>query len=330
MPRPGPRHGRKKPLSSEAMGRFAAFGRMGALSVLERWRDCDGSARRTIGVFLSDSDIFLSFRWAATARCSEGVATRKNPALWRVWDCQPHDHGAQIGDFESEYEALIRIPTHDHISLYISHHQRKRERPQDGLVADLAAPAATMGVSWRKDIFVPGRAFPVLPDHISIAIGMVAILLVADEEGTPYAQRAAFWVREILDACAGALSDMREYIRSLERLPRAYGAAVGLVAALSGAVPEGGGVGGHVRRCLIRVTRMAPFHDVRHMRGRHLHYPVTKKVPKFMMASVYRAIPEKPGPSGPAIPDRWCEIRSRPRELDAWSRALSSLWREHA
>ncbi|UEN98946.1 hypothetical protein A9R16_010975 [Acidiferrobacter thiooxydans] len=70
-------------------------------------------------------------------------------------------------------------------------------------MTDLAALAAAMDIPWRKDILVPGRAFPVSPDHISVAIGMVAILLVADEEGASYAQRAAFWVREILDAYAG-------------------------------------------------------------------------------------------------------------------------------
>ena len=153
------------------------------------------------------------------------------PALQRIWDCPPHDHGAQIGDFEKEYEALFLIPTHDHISPYISHHQQKGERSRDGLVADLAALAAAMGIPWRKDTFVPGRAFPVSPDHISVAIGMAAILLVAGEEGASHAQRAAFWVREILVACAGALSDMREYIQALERPPRAYGAVVELAAA---------------------------------------------------------------------------------------------------
>jgi hypothetical protein len=44
------------------------------------------------------------------------------PPLWRIQDCPPRDQGAQIGNFESQYEALFLIPTHDHISPYISHH----------------------------------------------------------------------------------------------------------------------------------------------------------------------------------------------------------------
>lgn len=113
--------------------------------------------------------------------------------------------------------------------------------------------------------------------------------------------------------------------RGLKRYARVYsiaGAAstrlrcgCGAGGRLSGAVPEGGGVRDHGRRCLIHLTGWCPIAMYGARVGAIFTIQLPKKLPKFMIARVYRAISERPHPGGPAISDRRREIGLRPREI---------------
>ncbi|WP_437560108.1 molecular chaperone TorD family protein [Acidithiobacillus sulfuriphilus] len=153
------------------------------------------------------------------------------PAVRRLLDLPPSSRIIRSDDFEREYEALFLIPTHDHLSPYTSYHRRVGEPPWDSFAADLAALASAMDIPWRKEEFVPGRALPISPDHLSVEMGMAAILLVAEDTGITSPKPAEIWIQRIMMDCANALEEMKNYLEMLQRPPPAYGEVVELAAA---------------------------------------------------------------------------------------------------
>lgn len=153
------------------------------------------------------------------------------PALRRLLDLPPSSRIIRSDDFEREYEALFLIPTHDHLSPYTSYHRRVGEPPWDSFAADLAALASAMDIPWRKEEFVPGRALPISPDHLSVEIGMAAIMLVAEGTGITSPKPAEIWVQRIMEDCANALEEMNAYLGTLPCPPLAYCEVVELAAA---------------------------------------------------------------------------------------------------
>ena len=153
------------------------------------------------------------------------------PALRRLLDLPPSSRTIRSDDFEREYEALFLIPTHDHLSPYTSYHRRVGEPPWDNFAADLAALASAMDIPWRKEEFVPGRALPISPDHLSVEMGMAAILLVAEDAGMTSTKPAETWIQRIMEDVANALEQMKAYLGTLPCPPLAYGEVVELAAA---------------------------------------------------------------------------------------------------
>ncbi len=153
------------------------------------------------------------------------------PAVRRLLDLPPSSRIIRSDDFEREYEALFLIPTHDHLSPYTSYHRRVGEPPWDSFAADLAALASAMDIPWRKEAFVPGRALPISPDHLSVEMGIAAILLVAEDAGITSPKPAQIWIQRIMVDCANALEEMKNYLETLQRPPPAYGETIELAAA---------------------------------------------------------------------------------------------------
>ena len=153
------------------------------------------------------------------------------PAVRRLLDLPPSSRIIRSDDFEREYEALFLIPTHDHLSPYTSYHRRVGEPPWDRFAADLAALASAMDIPWRKEEFAPGRALPISPDHLSVEMGIAAILLVAEDTGVTSPKPAQIWIQRIMVDCANALEEMKNYLETLQRPPPAYGETIELAAA---------------------------------------------------------------------------------------------------
>ncbi|MBU2719103.1 hypothetical protein HF563_06910 [Acidithiobacillus ferridurans] len=153
------------------------------------------------------------------------------PALRRLLGLPPSSRIIRSDDFEREYEALLLIPTHDHLSPYTSNHRRVGEPPWDSFAVELAALASAMDIPWRKEEFVPGRALPISPDHLSVEMGIAAILLVAEGTDITLPKPAEIWVQRIMEDVANALEQMKAYLGTLPCPPLAYSEVVELAAA---------------------------------------------------------------------------------------------------
>uniref|UniRef100_E6QQ83 Uncharacterized protein n=1 Tax=mine drainage metagenome TaxID=410659 RepID=E6QQ83_9ZZZZ len=156
------------------------------------------------------------------------------PGLRHLLELPPCSRIIQSDDFEQEYEALFLIPTHDHLSPYTSYHRRVGEPPWDSFSEDLAALALAMDIPWRKEEFVPGRSHPISPDHLSVEMGMLAILLVAEvADGTGMVRHKPVetWIQQIMEDCSNALEEMKNYTETLQRPPVAYGETIELASA---------------------------------------------------------------------------------------------------
>jgi len=166
-----------------------------------------------------------------TAVAEELLATTF-PALRRVLDLPATTRHIEAADFEREYEALFLIPTHDHVSLYTSHHrQRDAAGPSDVFSRNLAILADTLCVPWKKEGFVPGRAYPLTPDHLSVELGLAAILMTLDSDLSIAGHAVIRWLRRIMEDAACALEQMKDYLGTLAPPLLAYGESAEIAAA---------------------------------------------------------------------------------------------------
>ena len=166
-----------------------------------------------------------------TAVAEELLATTF-PALRRVLNLPATTRHIEAADFGREYEALFLIPTHDHVSLYTSHHrQREASGPEDDFSRNLAALADALCVPWKKEGFIPGRAYPLAPDHLSVELGLAAILMTLDPALSIAGHAVMSWLRRIMEDAGRALQQMRDYLGALAPPLLAYGESVEIAAA---------------------------------------------------------------------------------------------------
>jgi TorA maturation chaperone TorD len=166
-----------------------------------------------------------------TAVAEELLATTF-PALRRVLNLPATTRHIEAADFEREYEALFLIPTHDHVSLYTSHHrQRETVGPWDDFSRDLAVLAETLHVPWKKEGFVPGRSYPLAPDHLSVELGLAAIMMTLDPDLFIAGHAVISWLHRIMEDASRALEQMKDYLGALAPPLLAYGESVEIAAA---------------------------------------------------------------------------------------------------
>ena len=166
------------------------------------------------------------------AAVAEELLATTFPALRSILGLPATTRHIEAGDFEREYEALFLIPTHDHVSLYTTHHrQRAAAGLWDDFLQDLAILTDTLGVPWKKEGFVPGRAYPLAPDHLSVELGLAAILMTQDPGLSIAGHTVISWLHRIMEDASFALQQMRDYLEALAPPLLAYGESVEIAAA---------------------------------------------------------------------------------------------------
>jgi len=154
------------------------------------------------------------------------------PTLRRVLNLPGTTRHIEVADFEREYEALFLIPTNNHVSLYTTlHRQKDATGLWDDFSRDLVTLSASLGVPWRKEEFVPGRAYPLAPNHLSVEMGLAAIVMTMDPDFTIAGHTIASWRRRIMEDAGSALQQINNHLKTLAPPVLAYGESVEIAAA---------------------------------------------------------------------------------------------------
>ncbi|MDA8193976.1 MAG: hypothetical protein M0Z53_08265 [Thermaerobacter sp.] len=107
--------------------------------------------------------------WPEITKVSEPTATLARPSLDQISQEQ----------LTREYQAWFSMPVSGSpFSLYDEEPDAYRDDPQN-----LRILAAVVELPWKKTEFIPGRAYPVSPDHLSVLLALWAVMLSADEGG---------------------------------------------------------------------------------------------------------------------------------------------------
>ena len=166
------------------------------------------------------------------AAVAEELLATTFPTLRRVLNLPATTRDIETADFEREYEALFLIPTHDHVSLYTTlHRQKDATGLWDDFSRDLVTLSASLGVPWGKEEFVPGRAYPLAPDHLSVELGLAAILMTLDPAPSIAGHAVMSWRHRIMEDASRALQQINNYLKTLAPPVLAYGESVEIAAA---------------------------------------------------------------------------------------------------
>ncbi len=111
-------------------------------------------------------------------------------------------------DFAAEYEGLFLVPTGGRqLSLYSTSYHEDSQARAEFLPAVLML-AETLRIPWKKQEFVPGRAYPTMPDHLSIEFGLLSRAALIDLDTVVAGRSSAKWNSVLASEIAGALKQI--------------------------------------------------------------------------------------------------------------------------
>lgn len=115
--------------------------------------------------------------------------------------CLPQRQCAVVSDdLGREYESLFLVPERgQQLSLYSTSYASNPEEARFTLFPGLMLLAETLRLPWKKDSFVPGRAYPTTPDHLSVELGILSSVVLIDS-GVQVASRSSYDWNRVLTA----------------------------------------------------------------------------------------------------------------------------------
>ena len=135
-------------------------------------------------------------------------------------------------DFATEYEPLFLIPdAMNPLSLYSNHYTVRAEGAGKDLAAELAVLAAALQAPWQKSEFVPGRAYPVTPDHLSVEFGLLSVLVLRNPAAEIGGKSVFAWADQIAREITQTLEQLHQILQALPRRHPAYETVIGLALA---------------------------------------------------------------------------------------------------
>ena len=127
------------------------------------------------------------------------------------------------GDFQDEYEPLFLIPPPvAPVSPYTSRYRSDESGRGDEYDSELVTLGLALGLPWKKEEFIPGRAYPVAPHHLSVLFGFLSVLVILDPAVDILQKTAQEWNHTLLGDVYGALAQMEGVLRDSSRLYPAY------------------------------------------------------------------------------------------------------------
>ena len=143
---------------------------------------------------------------------------------------EPIDPSALV----EEYEPLFLIPDAiNPLSLYSTHYHADGESAGDDFTTELTLLAAALKMPWKKQEFVPGRAYPITPDHLSVEFGLLSALVQANPTTDIVGKPALAWMYQLSQKITHTLEQLQHILQglALPRRPPAYEEVVTLALA---------------------------------------------------------------------------------------------------
>ncbi len=128
-------------------------------------------------------------------------------------------------DLAEDYEPLFLIPDPaSPLSLYSTQYCADKAGAGEDFVMDVTILAASLQIPWRKQEFVPGRSYPVTPDHVSVEFALLSALVQLDPSADIAGRSARAWVYRLSEELICALWHIERILQGLKRSrrPRAY------------------------------------------------------------------------------------------------------------
>ncbi len=105
-----------------------------------------------------------------------------------------------------EYEAWLLIPYGKNPT---SPYDDSETQLADGTM-DLWILAAALEVPWQKERYIPGRAYPIRPDHLSVLLALWAVLIPLPFEWEIAGQPVGKWKKTVGNAVCGILGRLSQ------------------------------------------------------------------------------------------------------------------------
>lgn len=111
--------------------------------------------------------------------------------------------------FAEEYENLFLVPGGEgQLSPYSTNYAKDPEEARAKLIPGLLMLAETLRVPWQKENFIPGRAYPVMPDHLSVEFGLLSRVSLVDLDADIAGKPSLEWNSMLAEEVALALEEM--------------------------------------------------------------------------------------------------------------------------
>ncbi|MDA8364725.1 MAG: molecular chaperone TorD family protein [Gammaproteobacteria bacterium] len=160
------------------------------------------------------------------------LLTETFPELSKAVGLTPLREAIDPADFATEYEPLFLIPDATNpLSLYSNHYATSEKSGGKDLAAELVVLAAALQIPWRKTEFVPGRAYPVTPDHLSVEFALLSVLVLRNPD-TEIAGKSVFiWADRMAREATQTLEKLHQILQALPRRYPAYDTVIALALA---------------------------------------------------------------------------------------------------
>ncbi len=125
--------------------------------------------------------------------------------------------------FAAEYEPLFLLPTSTAVTPYLS--QYLDPGAENDLPIKISTLSTATGISWQKESFIAGRAYPVFPDHLNCVFMFLAYLVSVDRSAEIAGVNAGEWLAVLLNMVTVGMARLCGHLYTLKVLYPAYNEA---------------------------------------------------------------------------------------------------------
>lgn len=132
------------------------------------------------------------------------------PALRKTLDLGERETDLRPECFAAEYENLFLVPSvQRQLDPYSTSYAKEPEEARAKLIPELLMLAEILRIPWQKENFIAGRAYPVMPDHLSVLFGLLSVTSLVDIDADIAGKSALEWNSTLAEEAALTLGEMR-------------------------------------------------------------------------------------------------------------------------
>ena len=132
------------------------------------------------------------------------------PALRKTVNLEEGEIDLRPECFAEEYEDLFLVPSvQRQLDPYSTSYAKEPEEARAKLIPELLMLAETLRIPWQREGFIPGRAYPVTPDHLSVLLGLLSVASLVDLDADIAGKPAREWNSTLAEEAALTLEAMK-------------------------------------------------------------------------------------------------------------------------